>query len=71
VVFYGLSIVDEAKWNVLAVVVVVIGPFRCRLFCCFALSKFLVLGVPFAPSLAKSITCDQILRSFYSGTSTS
>jgi len=42
VVFYGLSIVDEAKWNVVAVVVVVIGP--SVVVCCFAVFavKFLV-----------------------------
>jgi hypothetical protein len=39
VVFYGLSIVDEAKWNVVAVVVVVIGPFRCGVLQ-FSLSNF-------------------------------
>jgi hypothetical protein len=40
VVFYGLSIVDEAKWKVVAVVVIDAGPFRCRCcFCSFTVEK--------------------------------
>jgi hypothetical protein len=51
------------KWNVVAVWWCDAGP---SVVGCFAaLSKFLVLGVPFAPSLAKSITCDQILLLWY------
>jgi len=49
VVFYGLSIVDEAKWNVVAVVVVVIPRPLSVVFADLVLLKFLVLGVPFAP----------------------
>jgi hypothetical protein len=55
VVFYGLSIVDEAKWNVVAVVVVVIGPFRCRLlFCSFRCQISGLRVMPFAPLINPS-----------------